>query len=116
MKVAIATDGKHVSGHFGHCEGYQVYTIENKEINNSEFVPNPGHKPGFLPVFLKDQGIDIIIAGNMGGRAQDLFNEQGIQVIVGTNGDKELVIKSYLDGTLKSKNVVCSEHQHEGNC
>ncbi len=67
MKIAIATDGNEVSGHFGHCEGFTMYEISEDEVLGNEFVPNPGHRPGFLPVFLKEKGTDIIISGGMGG-------------------------------------------------
>jgi len=83
MKIAVASEGNLVSGHFGHCEGFTMYDVDNIEVKNKEFVPNPGHKPGYLPVFLKEQKADIIIAGGMGGTAQDLFRENGIEVVVG---------------------------------
>ncbi|MFW5982187.1 MAG: NifB/NifX family molybdenum-iron cluster-binding protein, partial [Halanaerobiaceae bacterium] len=57
MKIAIASQNGIVSNHFGHCEGFKVYQIENKEIITEDFIANPGHKPGFLPVFLNDKDI-----------------------------------------------------------
>lgn len=116
MKIAIASDGNRVSGHFGHCEGFSIYEVEENKILNSEFVPNPGHRPGFLPVFLNEKGIDIIISGGMGGSAQQLFNNKGIEVIVGAKGDCNSVIEEYLIGKLKSTGSICEEHAHEGHC
>lgn len=86
MKIAVASEGKNVSGHFGHCEGFTLYEVEEGKVLKSEFVQNPGHRPGFLPVFLKEKGTDVIIAGGMGGTAQQLFGENGIEVIVGAQG------------------------------
>lgn len=80
------------------------------------FVPNPGHKPGYLPVFLKEKNADVIIAGGMGGTAQDLFIENGIEVVVGASGNTDDVVKLYIAGGLKSSGSVCSEHAHEGHC
>jgi predicted Fe-Mo cluster-binding NifX family protein len=54
MKVAIASDGSRVSGHFGHCEGFTIYDVDDSEVTNKEFVKNPGHRPGYLPVFLEE--------------------------------------------------------------
>ena len=76
MKIAIASTNKEVAGHFGHCEGFEIFEIENNSITKEYFIANPGHKPGFLPVFLKENGVDIIIAGGIGGGAIDLFNEK----------------------------------------
>lgn len=116
MKIAVASEGNIVSGHFGHCEGFTMFDVENNTITNKEFIANPGHRPGFLPVFLKDKNADVIIAGGMGQTAQDLFNQNGIEVIVGAEGDSEEAVKSYIQGSLKSTGSVCTEHEHEGHC
>ncbi|WBW96923.1 NifB/NifX family molybdenum-iron cluster-binding protein [Oceanirhabdus sp. W0125-5] len=116
MRVTIASDGNNVSGHFGHCEGFKVYEVEGEKIISESFVENPGHRPGFLPQFLNDIGASIIIACGMGERAQQLFNENNINVIVGARGYCGDVMKCFLDGTLVSTGSVCREHEHEGNC
>ncbi len=116
MKVAIAKEGNNVSAHFGHCEGFEVFNVRDNTVESREFIENPGHIPGFLPKFLGEKNINIIIAGGMGERAQMLFNENNIEVIVGAQGPLEAVIKSYLKGGLESTGSVCTEHEHEGSC
>jgi|LGVF01.2.fsa_nt_gb predicted Fe-Mo cluster-binding NifX family protein len=116
MKIAIASEGINVSGHFGHCEGFLVYEVENNEIKGKEFLKNPGHKPGFLPKFLKEQNVNVIVSGGMGGSAQTLFANQNIDVIVGASGNTEDVIRAYVNETLKSTSSVCHDHQHQGDC
>lgn len=116
MKVAVAKDGRFVSAHFGHCEGFEVFELEEGKINGREFITNPGHRPGFLPVFLADKGVKVIIAGGMGGTAQQLFNENGITVFVGAQGQIEDVINMYIKGKLVSTESICEEHMHHGNC
>lgn len=116
MKIAVAVDGKFVSGHFGHCEGFRIYDVENNKVTGSEMVANPGHRPGFLPVFLKEQNADVIIAGGMGATAQELFSENGIKVVVGASGESDKIVEGYLQGTVQSTGSVCSEHAHEGHC
>ena len=66
MKIVVAQTGKSVAQHFGHCENFVFFDTENGKIVNEQVVPNPGHKPGFLPNFLADRGAKVIIAG--GGR------------------------------------------------
>lgn len=116
MRVAIAKDGNVVSGHFGHCEGFEVYQVVNNAVEGQQFIPNPGHRPGFLPVFLKEQEVDVIIAGGMGGTAQDLFRQNGIDVITGAMGDLKAVITNFVSGDLVSTGSVCHEHEHEHEC
>jgi len=114
MRIAIATEGKNVSAHFGHCEGFTVYESTGAENKSGVFIPNPGHRPGFLPAFLKQENVDVIIAGGMGERAQMLFAQNGIDVIVGANGSCGDAIASYTAGRLVSTGEACKEHGH--NC
>lgn len=113
MLIAIPSEGNIVCAHFGHCEEFAFYDTTTKSIKS---VKNPGHQPGFLPGFLKDLGAELVIAGGMGGRAQELFAAQGIQLIVGVSGSIQDVIALYEKGELKSTGAVCSEHAHAGDC
>jgi predicted Fe-Mo cluster-binding NifX family protein len=116
MKIAVASEGTMVSGHFGHCEGFTLYDVNNKEVTGKTFVLNPGHRPGYLPVFLKEQNADVIIAGGMGETAQELFAKNGIEVVVGAQGNADEAVKHFVAGNLKSTGSVCTEHAHEGHC
>ncbi len=112
MKIAIAADKEKVTEHFGHCEAFIVYNIEDGKIANKEMIPNPGHKPGFLPLFLHEKGVNTIISGGMGGGAADLFMENGIEVILGAQGLADQLIEDFLAGKLESTSDVCSDHDH----
>ncbi len=113
MLVAIPTEGNMVCPHFGHCEEFTMYDTNTRVLSS---LANPGHQPGFLPGFLKQQGAELVIAGGMGGRAQELFAEHGIQLIVGVAGSIQDVIARFEKGELKSTGAVCSEHAHAGDC
>ncbi|MCL6591777.1 MAG: NifB/NifX family molybdenum-iron cluster-binding protein [Firmicutes bacterium] len=116
MKVAIATDNGTVSQHFGHCEGFAIYDIENGLVKEEKFAPNPGHRPGFLPIFLNELGMNAIIAGGMGDGAVQIFNGHGIEVLTGIDGRNDEVVRQYLQGSLVSSGSVCHEHNHADSC
>ena len=118
MKIAVACLGNEVAQHFGHCETFNLYDVENGMITAQENVPNPGHKPGFLPNFLADRGVEVIISGGMGGGAVDIFNERNVEVIVGASGDVDACMDQYIRGELKTTGSVCHEHEyeHEHDC
>ena len=116
MKIAVAGEGKNVTEHFGHCVNFLIYSVENGKITNEESIPNPGHKPGFLPNFLADRGVNVIISGGMGGGAVDIFNERNVEVVVGASGDAKTAVLNYLKGELKTTGSVCHEHQHHDEC
>lgn len=116
LKVAVASEKKMVCAHFGHCETFEVFDTEAGQIINHTSVPNPGHKPGFLPNFLHEMGVNTIISGGMGGGAVDIFNEHLIEVILGAQGNSEEAVKAYLAGSLASTGSICHEHEHHEEC
>ena len=116
MRIAVAAMGKDVAGHFGHCENFIFFDTADGKIVSSESVPNPGHRPGFLPNFLADKGAEVIISGGMGGGAVDIFNERGVEVIVGVQGDASEAVETYLRGELISTGSVCHEHEYADEC
>lgn len=112
MRIAVASEKEIVTGHFGHCENFNIYDVEDKKIVKIESVPNPGHKPGFLPNFLHELGVNVIISGGMGGGAVQIFNENEIEVVVGARGDSKSVAEAYISGELKTTGEACN-HDHD---
>ena len=73
-----------------------------------ELVPSPGHQPGLLPEWLAGQGVSLVIAGGMGPRAQSLFQQNRIGVIIGAmETDPEQAVLSYLNGRLATGDNIC---------
>jgi predicted Fe-Mo cluster-binding NifX family protein len=107
MRIAISTDGKKVSSHFGRCPSFTIVEIEGSEIKNKEVIDNPGHHPGFIPEFLHEKGIDCIIAGGMGRKAGGFFNDYGIKTVVGITGTVEETLEKLKNGTLKGGESLC---------
>lgn len=116
IRIAIAGEGKNVTEHFGHCVNFLIYDVENGKIIKEESIPNPGHRPGFLPNFLADRGVNVIISGGMGGGAVEIFNERNVEVVVGASGDAKTAVENYLKGELKTTGSVCHEHEHHDEC
>ncbi len=108
MKIAISTESGNVCAHFGRAPEFTFVTIEDNKIIKKEILQNPGHSVGSIPQFVNQQGAKYMIAGGMGRRAEDFFNQYGIEVIVGITGKVDDVIKKILDGTLKGGESLCS--------
>ncbi len=107
-KIAISTDSGMVSEHFGRCPQFTIVEINDGKLISQKAIPNPGHHPGFLPEFLHEQGVEAIVCGGMGFRAQELFKEKGIETIMGASGSIDEVIEKLLQGTLKGGISSCS--------
>lgn len=114
MKIAISTDSGKVSAHFGRCPEFTTVEIENGEVVERERIENPGHKRGYLPKFLKERGVDCIVAGGMGRRAVSMFEDFDIRTITGVNGDIGDVIRKIIDGEIEGAENLCSPGEGKG--
>jgi predicted Fe-Mo cluster-binding NifX family protein len=113
MKVAIAKDGDIVSEHFGHCQEYTLFTVDDGRIVLKEDLVNPGHEPGRLPALLAQHKVTHVIAGGMGPKAVDLFCSNNIEVIIGISGPVDEVIKEFMAGTITPGQSSCHHPQNE---
>jgi Mrp family chromosome partitioning ATPase/predicted Fe-Mo cluster-binding NifX family protein len=110
MRIAMPVAQGQLCLHFGHCEQFALIDADpvSKIINKEEYVDAPEHQPGLLPRWLAERGATVIIAGGMGMRAQSLFAENGITVVIGaTPGSPIEAAKAYLDGTLQTGDNIC---------
>lgn len=110
LKIAVPTAAGLLCSHFGHCEQFALFDVdpERKAILKTTMVVPPPHEPGLLPTWLQEQGADVIIAGGMGSRAQELFLGKGIHVVTGASQEVPAkVVTDYLGGVLKTGSNVC---------
>jgi len=107
MRVAISTDGEMVAQHFGHCPSYTIAEIADGAVQRRELIANPGHEPGFLPGYLAERGVECIVAGGMGQRAQMLFDQHGVAVIMGVSGPIDDTLQALARGDLKGGESTC---------
>ena len=115
MKVAISTDSGRVSGHFGRCPEFTLVEIENGEVKDENKIENPGHRPGYIPKFLNEKGIDCLITGGIGRKAISMFDNFSVRVITGVEGeDIEKVIEDFIEGELDSEGNPCSPGKGKG--
>ena len=110
MRYAIPVSGGMLSQHFGHCEQFALFDVDEqkKEITNKELVASPEHQPGLLPAWLAEQGVSVVIAGGMGARAQGIFEQNSIRVVLGAlESDPEKAVLGYLGGSLATGDNIC---------
>jgi predicted Fe-Mo cluster-binding NifX family protein len=108
ITLAIPVSGGKLCSHFGHCEQFALIETENGMITAKSMQVPPPHEPGVLPDWLHRQGADVVIAGGMGARAQELFHQKGIKVITGAPQDSpESLVHQYLHNTLATGENVC---------
>ncbi|MFW5794102.1 MAG: NifB/NifX family molybdenum-iron cluster-binding protein [Bacillota bacterium] len=112
MKVALSVKNNMITEHFGHCDYFVIYNIENEEIKGSSILKNPPHQKGYLPKFLKDNNVDVVITGGIGKMAVDLLKDLGIKCYMNVRGEAQEVIKDFKQEKLVYSQEPCTENRH----
>ena len=107
MKVVVSTDSGNVAEHFGRCPQFTIAEIENGKVVNKEVIDNPGHSTGSLPKFFSEKGVEVLIAGGAGFRAQQFCQQYGIRLVLGVSGSVEEALQSFAQGKLESGESSC---------
>lgn len=110
MRFAIPLANGRLCAHFGHCQSFALIDadLESKKILARGEVDAPPHEPGLLPRWLAERGANVIIAGGMGGRAQGLFADHGIDVIIGAPSEEpDKLVLAHLGGKLETGDNIC---------
>ncbi len=117
--IAIPTVAGKACQHFGHCERFAIIEVADGAVTSSCMVTPPDHQPGLYPRFLAEQGVTVVLAGGMGQKAQELFMQQGIEVLMGMPADEPNVLaEAYMQGNLSSAANTCDHGRpgHEPQC
>lgn len=124
QRIAVAVEGPGgldapVSAHFGQCTGFVVVDVEDCEIVASHTEPNPfaqAHQPGALPKVIQSLGVDVLLSGGMGPKAQTMLSRFGIDVATGASGQVREAVQAYLKGDLRGF-TPCADHGgHNSAC
>lgn len=113
FRIAVPTRNGAVDDHFGHCESYSIFTVENGRIaGEPESLPAPqgcGCKSGIASV-LQEKGVTVMLAGNMGAGALNVLSRHGIKVFRGCSGEVRPLVEAYLAGGIADSGESCHAH------
>ena len=108
IRFAVPTNDRKLCAHFGHCAEFAIIDVENNSIISESYITPPPHEPGLLPGWLSGKGVNQIIAGGMGQKAQQLFAENKVEIITGAMGEyPREVVENYLQGSLETGANSC---------
>ena len=113
MKIAVPFENGEVFQHFGHCETFKIYEVENGDIVSAEVMGTNGTGHDAVAAFLADLGADLVICGGIGGGAEAALISSGIELCSGAAGDADEAVKAFLRGELTSAGVNCDHHDHD---
>ena len=114
MKIAVTYENGNVFQHFGHSEQFKIYDISDGKIIGEQVVNTNGSGHGALAGFLKEQSVDVLICGGIGGGAKTALSEAGIKLYGGVTGEADKVVLEFLEEKLNyNPNVHCEHHNHQ---
>jgi predicted Fe-Mo cluster-binding NifX family protein len=115
MKIALPSSQNQVDQHFGHCEYFTVFTIDDdKQILSEEIITPPpgcGCKSNIAQT-LAQMDVQYLLSGNIGQGAVNVLNSQGIEVLRGCSGNVRTVAENWLAGKLVDAGILCHHHGH----
>lgn len=122
MRLAFASEDRlglegEVSMHFGRCPYYTFLEVEKGQVKDMQIIDNPyygNHVPGKVPEFIHSQKAEVMIAGGMGPRAIQFFDDYGIEAVTGAFGKIKDVLEAYLQGNLRGAGAC--HHDHPESC
>jgi predicted Fe-Mo cluster-binding NifX family protein len=113
MKIAVPVNKGNVNEHFGHSEDFAVFTISTENTIESMMPVTSegcGCRSGIAEI-LAEQGVSVLLAGNIGAGAITHLNESGIEVVRGCNGQVDNVVVEFLKGTIRDNEQICTHHE-----
>jgi predicted Fe-Mo cluster-binding NifX family protein len=118
LKIAVPTVNGLFSSHFGGAERFMLYDVDEtacRILGCTERVPPP-HEHGSYPAWLKQQGVNAILAGGMGPRAVAMLRDFGIQTVVGVQGETEptALVQQFLEGRVEASGESCHDQGFHG--
>ncbi|NPA47503.1 MAG: dinitrogenase iron-molybdenum cofactor [Thermococci archaeon] len=107
-----------VSRHFGRARYLAIADLTGDNFGEVRFVELPeSHGPGELPSLAAREGVDVVVAYGIGGRALAAFSELGIDVITGVDGTLGDVLRGLAEGRIESDpgwaEVIKREKSHD---
>lgn len=106
-KIAVSCSDKKSLEGFEHCSEFEIYETEAGQVEKQWTIHNINYTPTFLPLYLSDIGVKVIISEDMDQNELAVCNKRGMETIVGAHGNVEDNVEAYLEGKLVSSPVAC---------
>ena len=116
MRIAVAYRDGEIFEHFGHCETFAIYDYAGANVDQCtkklvDCGDRHGHKA--MADLMKEERIDAVLCGNMGGEAKSLLLSYGIVPVAGYCGDADSAADLLVTGQLP---VVDGAGECSGGC
>ena len=116
MVIAVPYLDGDVNAHFGSTRAFLLAQTSDGRVERNSIFELQGmqHNHGGIADFLKEQGVEVIIAGGMGGPMQAALKDAGFELYCGIGGPALAAVDAFLAGELEQSDATCGHHH--GDC
>lgn len=114
MKIAIPYAEEQVFQHFNEASQFKIYTVDEFDILEEELVSISQDTPAQTAAALKDQGVNVVICGNIGVASLLNLQDAKIQVMGGAYGAAREQVEKFLNGQLHFETEESRSQQQSG--
>ena len=98
MRIAVPYDNGKIGEHFGKTEAFKIYVFIDHELVGNSIEQTEGQGHDYIPYFLKEKGVDIVLCKNMGEGMMRSLSAVDIQFEIGITGDADAQVEAYAEG------------------
>lgn len=116
MVIAVPYLEGDVNAHFGSTRAFLIAEASDGKMERSSIFELQGmqHNHAGIADFLKEQGVEVILAGGMGGPMQSALKQAGFELYCGVGGPALAAVEAFLAGELEQSEATCGHHH--GQC
>lgn len=92
MRIAVAYQDGEIGEHFGHAKLFAIYDYAEADVNRcTKKLVETGDRHGHqaMAELMREEKVDAVISGNMGGEAKAALLSMGIVPIAGFAGSAD---------------------------
>jgi predicted Fe-Mo cluster-binding NifX family protein/predicted DNA-binding protein (UPF0251 family) len=115
MVIAVPYLQGDVNAHFGSTQAFLIaQTVDGRVERTSVFeVQGMQHNHSGIAGFLKEQGVEVILAGGMGAPMQQALKQAGFSLYCGVTGPALEAVDAFLCGEIEHSESTCGHHYGE---
>ena len=115
MIVAVPYLQGEVNAHFGSTQAFLIAETSDDKVERTSIFEVQGmqHNHAGIAGFLKEQGVQTILAGGMGAPMQQALKLQGFELYCGISGAAVEAVEALLRGELQHSEATCGHHHGE---
>lgn len=101
MKIAVTYENGNIFRHFGNCENFKFYNIEDNKVISTDIINIEPKGQKAVAEFLASQGVTHLICGGLGSEARASLEESKIAYYPKVKALPDEAVELFIAGNLE---------------